>query len=79
MKKKIIFVLLISLVALSIAFSCSSFAITRQLTPPTNARRLEPGEFAEEPRQISKLSKPELDFKPLGDPVDDPTPHGRKH
>ena len=75
MKGKIVSILLVGLVALSIIFSCSSIVMSSQVLQSPNAVQSGSSIMAEEPRQITKLSCPELNLKPMGDSVDDPMPH----
>lgn len=79
MKGKIVSVLLICLVGLSITFSCSSMVMSSPALQSSSAVQSKSNTITEEPRQITKLSCPELNLKPMGDSIDDPTPHSHKH
>lgn len=72
MKKSIVSILVVCLVALSIVYVFSSIDSSSHETQSVDAVPSRPTTVAEEQHQNTKLSYPRL--IPLGDPVDDPTP-----
>lgn len=75
MNEKITSLLLICLVALSIAYGCSSTTLSSHETLSVDGVPSEPTTVTEDPRQNAKLPPPKPNFEILGDPVDDVRPH----